>query len=112
VPRLVQHGLGRGEAVDAPAAAAHLSVFDPSAVRDIVRASRGGMVSLPPAGAVNFDAKAWAKRLDAHFESDSWARFVVVDLRGLGLSARQIKRLEAIIAALPDTQARHIALIR
>lgn len=112
VPRFAQHGLGRGEPVTAVAAAALLSQVDTQGVRDTIAASRGALVALTPEPRPGFSAAAWEKRVSEHFESESWARFVVVDIRGLDLTKVQILDLEAAIDRLGDKGARQIALIR
>jgi len=112
VPPVLQHGLGRGQAAPRGQVVQQLSQIDPVAVRHTVQASEGRLRALPPGGATQFDAAAWAQRLGAHFDSGSWARYVVVDLRDLGLNPVQVAAVDAVIAALPRGRARRVLVLR
>jgi hypothetical protein len=112
VPRFVTYGLGRGEPVTPVEAAVVLSQVDPDGLQGVIAASHGGLVGIQPETLPGFSATAWEKRVSEHFESDSWARFVVVDIRDLHLTRDQIQALEAAIVRLGDKGERKIVLIR
>jgi hypothetical protein len=112
VPDLVLHGLPRGERAKAAEVVTRLSLIDPEFVRSTVSKSDGKIRAIKPDRTESFDPVVWAQRLNAHFEGDSRASFVVVDLRGLNLIAGQVAKVEEVIAGLPKKDARRILLIR
>jgi hypothetical protein len=110
VPTFVVEGLPRLPPPDRAAQLAALQASPPDVVAAAAqRGRRLGQVRPQPAA--SFDLLAWRRTLRDRLAADPGPQYIVVDLRGLGLSPRQIAAVTGAIGRLPQAERDRVLLV-
>jgi hypothetical protein len=110
VPTFVVEGLPRLPPPDRAAQLAALQASPPDVVAAAAqRGRRLGQVRPQPAA--SFDVLAWRRTLRDRLAADPGPQYIVVDLRGLGLSPRQIAAVTGAIGRLPQAERDRVLLV-
>jgi hypothetical protein len=64
-----------------------------------------------PQPAASFDVLAWRRTLRDRLAADPGPQYIVVDLRGLGLSPRQIAAVTGAIGRFPQAERDRVLLV-
>jgi hypothetical protein len=111
VPTFVVEGLPRLPPPDRAAQLAALQARPPDVVAAAAQRIRR-LAAVRPQPAESFDVVAWRRALIDRLSADPGPQYVVVDLRGLGLSREQIETILRRIQRLKQAQRDRVLLVR
>jgi hypothetical protein len=108
LPQVLVHGLGRRPEIGQ--VRENLMATPPADVA-AVAAQDPRLASHRPASASTFDPLAWEAQLHAKFQAEDPPRYLIVDLRGLGMSRSQVYDILDAISGLPDRDIGRVILL-